>query len=26
LIRNNKMTDVTQPFSGDYLKDAKIVR
>ena len=26
LIRNNKMTDVTQPFSGDYLKEAKIVR
>jgi len=26
LIRNNKMTDVTQPFSGDYLKNAKIVR
>jgi hypothetical protein len=26
LIRNNKMTDVTQPYSGDYLKNAKIVR
>jgi hypothetical protein len=26
LIRNNKMTDVSQPFSGDYLKNAKIVR
>jgi hypothetical protein len=26
LIRNNKMSDVTQPYSGDYLKDAKIVR
>jgi len=26
LIRNNKMTDVTQPYTGDYLKNAKIVR
>jgi hypothetical protein len=26
LIRKNKMTDVSQPFSGDYLKNAKIVR
>jgi hypothetical protein len=26
LIRNNKMSDVTQPYSGDYLKNAKIVR
>ena len=26
LIRNNKMTDVTQPYAGDYLKNAKIVR
>ena len=26
LIRNNKMTDVTQPYSGDYLQNAKIVR
>jgi hypothetical protein len=26
LIRNNKMIDVTQPYCGDYLKNAKIVR
>ena len=26
LIRNNKMTDVTQPYAGDFLKNAKIVR
>lgn len=26
LIRNNKMSDVTQPYSGDYLKNAKILR
>ena len=26
LIRNNKMSDVTQPYSGDYLKNAKVLR
>ncbi len=26
LIRKNKMSDVTQPYSGDYLKNAKILR
>jgi len=25
LIRKNKMSDVTQPYSGDYLKNAKII-
>ena len=26
LIRKNKMSEVTQPYSGDYLKNAKILR